>query len=180
MSVLFIDVRGSTPLAEQLSTSEYSSLMNRFYRAASDVLIRTDGYLDKFVGDEVMAVYMPVFAGADSARQAVVAASELLTAMGYGSADGPWLPVGVGVHTGPAFFGTVSGSEGTFSDFTALGDTVNVAARLVSAAGSGEAVISEATLAAAGIASDQYESRSLDAKGKTEPIPVRVLRAVLS
>ncbi len=171
-------MRGSTPLAERLAADEYSALMNRFYRSASDVLIRTDAYIDKFVGDEVMAVYLPLFAGEEPARQAVTAARELLTAMGYGSSEAPWLPVGIGVHTGPAFFGTVAGAEGTLSDFTALGDTVNVAARLVSAAQPGEALISVSTLAASGLALDGLELRSLDVKGKSEPVRALVLTAV--
>ncbi len=123
-----------------------------------------------------MAVYLPLFAR-EPAKQAVEAAQGLLQALGYSDVNGPWLPAGVGVHTGPAFFGTVSGTEGTFSDFTALGDTVNVAARLVAAAGPGDAVISEATLMAAGIDLDGWRPFSLDVKGKSEPIQVRVCRS---
>ncbi len=161
-----------------MTSDEYSLLMNKFYSAATDVLIKTDAYIDKFVGDEVMAVYLPLFAGKEPARQAVRAAEELLRVTGHNDPGGPWLPVGVGVHTGPAFFGTVSGSEGTFSDFTALGDSVNVAARLVSAAQPGEAVISDATFAAARLDPWKYEARELDLKGKSEPICVHVIRGV--
>jgi adenylate cyclase len=169
-------VRGSTPLAEGLSSAEFSQLLNRFYAAATSVLIQTDAYVDKFVGDEVMAVYLPLFAGKEPAQKAVTAAIEILRATGHAEAEGPWLPVAVGVHTGPAFFGTVSGSEGLFSDFTALGDSVNVAARLVSVAGPGEALISEATVRSFGADFGEAERRSLQVKGKSEPIEVRVLR----
>ena len=160
-----------------MNTAEYSLLMNKFYGVATDVLIKTDAYIDKFVGDEVMAVYLPIFAGRQPARQAVTAAQELLNAMGYGDPGGPWLPVGIGVHTGRAFFGTVTGSEGTFSDFTALGDTVNVAARIAAAAKPGEALVSDATCAAASLGPTACELRSLDMKGKSEPINVRVIMA---
>jgi adenylate cyclase len=89
----------------------------------------------------------------------------------------PWLPIGVGVHTGAAFFGTVTGAEGTFSDFTALGDNVNIAARLASNAGPGEALISDAACAAAGLDLGRLERRQLDLKGKSEPVGVCVMRA---
>jgi adenylate cyclase len=164
-------------MAESMSPGDFSQLLNRFYGVATEVLIRTDAYIDKFVGDEVMAVYLPLFAGDNPARQAVRAATELLRATGHADEGGPWLPVGIGVHTGPAFFGTVTGADGVFSDFTALGDTVNVTARLVSAAQPGEALISEATCAATGLDLCACESRDLSVKGKSDAISVRVVRA---
>lgn len=172
-----MDVRGSTTLAENISATEFSVRMNRFYGAATDVLIKTDALIDKLIGDEVMAVYLPMFAGREPARLAVRAAQELLQATGHGDPDGPWMPVGVGVHTGMAFFGTVSGAEGTVTDFTALGDSVNIAARLASNAGPGEALISEATCAAAGIDLDDCEQRALELKGKSDLVNVQVMRA---
>src|SRR5512134_3851056 len=116
-----------------MSSGEFSRLLNRFYGVATEVLVRTGAYIDKFVGDEVMVVYIPLFAGRNPAHQALRAAAGLLQASGHSDANGPWLPVGIGVYTGVAFFGTVHGADGAFDDFTALGDTVNVAARLVSA-----------------------------------------------
>ena len=174
--MLFVDVRGSTTLAEQMSAAEFSRLMGRFYKAATSVLVKADAFLDKLVGDEVIGLFLPAFAGSEPARQAVEAARELLRVTGHGDEGGAWLPVGVGVHTGVAFFGTVKGVEGTFSDFTALGDNVNVAARLASAAGPGEAMISDAAYAAAKLDLGQLERRQLDLKGKSEPVGVRVLR----
>src|SRR5215470_2828970 len=100
---------------------------------------------------------------------------ELLRATGHGRGT-PWLPVGVGVHTGRAFFGTVSGADGTFSDFTALGDTVNTAARVASAAQAGEALITEAACGVAGLDLGKLEQRSLRLKGKSEPVTVRVMQ----
>lgn len=159
-----------------MSAAEFSQLMNRFYRVATDVLIKTDAFIDKLIGDEVMAVYVPIFAGRQHARLAVQAARELLHVTGHADREGPWLPVGVGVHTGPAFFGTVTGAEGTFSDFTALGDNVNVGARLSSRAAPGEALISDATYAAAGLDLGHLEQRQLELKGRSKPVSVRVLR----
>ncbi len=159
-----------------MSATEFSRLMNRFYAVATDVLIKTDALIDKLIGDEVMGVYFPAFAGSEPARLAVQAAQELLRVTGHGDRGGPWLPVGVGVHTGITFFGTVSGADGTFSDFTALGDNVNITARLASQAGPGEALISDAACSAAGLDLGHLEQRQLELKGKSEPVGVRVMR----
>jgi adenylate cyclase len=175
LSLLFADVRGSTTLAEGIRPAEFMKLMNRFYVAATDVLVPADALVDKFVGDEVMALFVPGFAGPDHARRAIQAAQELLRATGHADPDGPWLPAGVGVHTGVAFVGAV-GSEGSVTDITALGDAVNSAARLASAAAAGEVLISEASAEAARLAGNDLERRDLALKGRTEPLRVRVLR----
>ncbi len=160
-----------------MSSGEFSHLLNRFYGAATEVLVRTDAYIDKFEGDEVMAVYVPLFAGHNPARQAVRAAAALLQATGHSEAEGPWLPVGIGVHTGVAFFGTIPGADGSFDDFTALGDTVNVAARIVGAAQTGEVLISQAACAASGVDVAWLEKRDLSVKGKSEPVSVSVMNS---
>lgn len=163
-------------MAEQMSATEFTRLMNRFYVAATKVMVKTDAFIDKLIGDEVMAVYLPMFAGTNHAGVALQAAQDLLRATGHGDRGGPWLPIGVGVHTGITYFGTVSGVEGTFSDFTALGDNVNIAARLASQAGPGEALISDEAYSAAGLGLGPVEKRQLDLKGKSEPVNVRVVR----
>ncbi len=176
ISMLFVDVRGSTHLAEEMTPASFSQLMNRFYQAATDVLIRTDAVIDKLVGDEVIGLYLPLFTGPNHARPAVLAAQGLLLATGHGEEGGPWLPIGIGVHTGVAFVGTVGGAEDTVSDITALGDNVNVTARLASVAAPGEALISEASYAAGGVDLGELESRRLELKGRSEPISARVLQ----
>ena len=177
MSLLFVDVRGSTSLSERMSASDYCRLMNRFYKAATDVLIRTDAFIDQFVGDEAIGLYFPLFTGPNHARAAVLGAQKLLLAMGYGGRQEPWIPVGVGVHTGIVFFGTISGAEGSVTDIAALGDNVNTTARIASKAGPGEALISDAAYTAAGLDLGDVEQRQLELKGKSEPISVRVLQA---
>lgn len=176
LSLLFADVRGSTGLAERLRPAEFAARMNEFYRAGTEALIRTDALVDKFMGDEVIGLYLPGFAGPEHARLAIEAAGDLLRATGHGDPAGPWLPIGVGVHTGVAYVGAV-GSEGGLSDVTVLGDVANTAARLASAAGPGEILVSSATCAAAGLATDQLELRALQLKGRSESVDVRVLRA---
>lgn len=174
ITMLFADVRGSTALAEQMSALEFSRLMNRFYTAATNVMIRTDALVDRLLGDEAIGLYIPGFAGPEHPRRAVEAAQDLLRLTGHREPRGPWLPVGVGIHTGPAFVGVVGG-EGSPADFTALGDHVNIAARLASEAGAGEILISDATYSAAGLDLGDLERRQLELKGKSEPISVRIL-----
>jgi adenylate cyclase len=174
VSLLFADIRGSTTLAEGIPASEYARLLNRFYAAATIVMVATDALIDKFVGDEVIGLYVPGFAGPEHARLAVQAARDLLHATGHGSSGGPWIQVGAGVHTGRAFVGKV-GSEGV-TDITALGDAVNIAARLASQAKAGEILVSDSTYHAAGLTSADLEQRNLYLKGRSEPVDVRVLK----
>ncbi len=177
LSLLFVDVRGSTTIAESMSASAYGRLMNRFYKAATDVLIRTDAFIDQFVGDEAVGLYFPLFTGPNHARAALKGAQELLRVMGYGRGREPWIPIGVGVHTGIVFFGTISGAEGSVTDVAPLGDNVNTTARIASRAGSGEALISEAAYAAAGMNLGNMEQRQLELKGKKETIGVHVMKS---
>jgi adenylate cyclase len=171
--MLFADVRGSTGLAERMTPRAFSELLNRFYDVATRVLVEREAIVDKFVGDEVVGLFVPGMSGLDHAAKAIDSAVALLEATGHGSADGAWLPVGAGVHTGVAFVGNV-GNKGV-TDFTALGDTVNTTARLASAAGEGEILVTRAAADAAGLVGG-YEQRRLELRGRTEPIEVVVLR----
>ena len=139
LSMLFADVRGSSKLARATSTLAFTQLMDRFYRVSMDVLVEHDAIVEKFVGDEVVGLFLPFLAGPDHAERAVGAARALIAAVGYGSAEGPWLPLGAAVHTGPAFVGIV-GNQGA-RDFTALGDPMNIAAHLASKAAAGEVLV---------------------------------------
>jgi adenylate cyclase len=167
ISMLFADVRGSTTLAEQMGPTEFSRLMNRFFDCANRVVIDSDGLVDKLVGDEVVALYVPAI-GPDHARKAVDAARRLLRA----TAD--LVPVGAGVHTGVAYVGAV-GSD-SVADFTALGDAVNVTARLASVANAGEALISDAAYTASGSHLGALELRELSVRGRDAALAVRVLQ----
>ncbi len=177
LTMLFVDVRGSTTIAEQMNDTEFSRLMNRFYEVAINVLVRADAFIDKLVGDEVTALFIPGYAGEDHAAKAVGAGRELLKVTGHGKSKEPWVPVGVGIHTGRAWVGSIAGARGEAADFTALGDNVNVAARLASNAGPGEVLASEVTCTAAGVDTRGLEKRNLALKGKSEPVGVWVLEA---
>jgi adenylate cyclase len=175
LTMLFADIRGSTTLAEQMSTLEFSRLINRFYKVATHVLIQSDAMVDRLMGDEAIGLFIPGFTGQGHPRRAVEAAQELLRLTGHEDAKGPWLPVGIGVHTGEAYVGMV-GDEGSTMDFTALGDSVNTTARLASQAGVGEILVSDITCAAADWNTTGLEHRLLELKGKSEPIGVHVVQ----
>lgn len=177
LTMLFADVRGSTTLAETMSPLEFSQLINRFYAVATDVLVRTDAMVDRLVGDEVIGLYLPGMAGQEHSRKAIQAAQNLLRKTGHRDRKGPWIPVGVGVHTGIAYVGVVGGGEEGPTDFTALGDNVNITARLASNAAQGEVIASEAVFEAAQLEPEGLEKRQLELKGKSEPVTVRVLHA---
>lgn len=170
-SLLFADVRGSTSLAARLSPREYGEIINRFYACATEVFVAHDAIIDQLVGDEAIGLFLPGYAGPAHARRAVEAALALVEAL---AGSVPQLRIGAGVHTGTAFIGSV-GSADSFTDFTALGDAVNVAARLAAAAGPGEILVSAAARASAPIPPGA-ERRALSIKGKAEPIEVFVLR----
>ena len=167
ISALFADVRGSMGLAERSAPGEYGQLLARFYGIAARVVDRWDGIVDKFVGDEAVALFIPGFAGQDHAARAGAAAHDLLEATGHGDAA-PWLPLGVGVHTGVSYVGFVG--EDDALDFTAVGDTVNTAARLCKAAGPGEVLVSEAAAAAAAVDTSGLEHRVLELRGREQAV----------
>jgi adenylate cyclase len=177
ISVLFADVRGSTGLAERTSTAGFRSLIQQFYAIAAQAVDRHDGYIDKFLGDGVMALFIPVLSGENHVGRAIDAAVELLDRARRPDLIAGGVEVGVGVHTGSAFVGVV-GVQGKL-DFTALGDTVNVAARLGSLAGRGELFVSRAAWERAGRApGDQV--RTVEVIGRSAPLDVVVLRAATS
>lgn len=161
ITALFADIRGSTGLAERIGASAYSAAVADYVRLASEAIRKPGGLVDKLLGDGVMALFIPGFAGADHAAKAVEAARTILREAS--------LPVGVGVHTGDAWVGFVGGVQDVL-DFTALGDAVNVASRLGSEAGAGEILMSAATATSAGLATEDLEARRLELRGRSEPL----------
>jgi len=169
---LFADVRGSTALAESVGADGFRRLMARFYAEAAAAVDARNGIVDKFAGDELVALFIPGFAGADHAAEAVDAARELLIRTGH-EEGAPWLPLGAGVHVGNAYIGTVGEDESL--DFTALGDPVNAAARLAGVAGAGEILVSTAAAEAAGLETGDLETRNLELRGRSETLEAVVL-----
>jgi adenylate cyclase len=178
VSMMFVDVRGSVPIAERMAPADFSHFMRGFFASATQALIDTDGFVVDFRGDCVVGVYPPGFSGADHARKAVEAARHLLNDIPPQAPDGGLVPIGIGVHTGLVFIGTVSGAESGMQDITILGHNVNIAARLSQSAEAGEALISEEAVAASGLGLDALEVRKLVLKGKSSTMAARVLRSI--
>jgi adenylate cyclase len=167
VGVLFADVRGFTSMAEHEDPSDTAALLNRFYGVAVDVLCH-HAIIDKLVGDEVMALYLPQLLGEDAAQHMVADSSDLLRAA---PAE---LELGVGLDYGTAFVGNVG--AGDVKDFTAIGHVVNTASRLQAAAQSGEIVISSRVRDLVGGEIAGAATRRLTLKGKSEPEEALVLK----
>jgi adenylate cyclase len=171
-SLMFADVRGSTTMAQGMRPAQVHVLMDRFFDTAARVFVEHDAIVDRFVGDQAIGIFVPALAGPHHAARAVQAARALVasTRTGRGTA---WVPIGVGVHSGVAFVGSVG--TGSHVDFTALGDTVNIAARLASAAGPGEALVTLEAAGAAGLDQGDLERRDLALKGRSLTTSVVIL-----
>ena len=166
VGILFADVRGSTGMGERSTATEFADRLNRFYATATDVLVRHDALIDKLIGDEVMAIFVPGLAGPDYRRRTALAAVELARAL-------PDLPLGVAANAGVAFVGKVG--TGPVVDFTALGDAVNVAARLQSHAADGQVVLSADLYdLVQGEHPDAVRS-SIDVRGRDQQVDIAVL-----
>lgn len=173
VGVLFADARGYSTWAASRSPTECMEALNRFYASASTALMSHDAIIDKFVGDEVMALFLTAM---PSLREAMCdhmleAARELVTA-----AQERELPLGIGLHCGTAWVGNVG--SGDIRDFTALGDVVNLAARLQTSAGPGEVVLSDAVYARLSSPPDLALTQ-LDVKGSEAPVAARVVPSLL-
>lgn len=165
-------MRGFTSLAEQLPPIEVAQRLNRFYSLATDSIFDYDGTLDKLVGDQVMAFFGAPLHAKDHPKRAVQAALRILKGMSS-QADDVRLHVGAGIATGEAFVGNVG--EGAVTDYTVLGDTVNVAARLQAAAASGEILVTQETYDHVASEFPEAPCRELELKGKSEPVRARVI-----
>lgn len=176
VTLLFSDIRGSTAMGERMRPAEFKDFLDHFYRLASDAIVSHDGLVDKIVGDEVIGLFFGGISGPNHAGAAISAAIDLAErASRQGASPSGPIPAGTAVHTGDAFVGA-TGPEGTVHDFTALGDPVNTAARLASAARAGEVIVSVAAAEASGTTTDSLERRRVDIRGRTAPIEVVVLR----
>ena len=171
-SMMFADVRGSTTMAQHLRPSDVHDVMDRFFDTAARVLVQHDAIVDRFVGDQAIGIFVPALTGPDHAARAVQAGQALVAATAD-DGDTPSVPIGVGVSTGVAFVGSVG--TGSHVDLTALGDTVNIAARLSSAAEPGEVLVTLDAAGAADLDTAGLERRDLQLKGRSTTTSVLVL-----
>ncbi len=183
VTVLFADIRGFTGYAEKAEPTEVVALLNRYLDRMTSAVLANRGCLDKFIGDAVMAVFGAPVPSDDHAREALKAAldmrEEIRGLREELAAEGRMpLEIGIGIHTGEAVMGNVGSQART--EYTTIGDAVNVAARLEGQAGPGQILVSEATrrLLPAAFAEDlAFEPLGPVAiKGKTLPVEVYALR----
>ena len=171
--LLFADIRGFTAWSEKHTPDAVAAELTRFYAVASRVLSRDDAFVE-FVGDQVMALYLPSFPSLrERMPQVMVAAARRLIVELQNPKDEIALPIGVGLHMGVASVGNVG--KGQSKDFTAVGDVVNTAARLQSCAKGGQIVLSRQIYEKAGESCLNAEAASLSVKGKSEPLEAYVI-----
>ena len=182
IAVLFVDIRGFTTMSERLSPEEVVSILNRYLSMTSRCVAAHRGTLDKFVGDATMAFWGAPLKDDEAVLHACMAALDIVKGASELSNEltserGEGLRVGVGVHFGPAVVGNM-GSERRM-DYTAIGDTVNTAARLEANAPGGCIYVSRAVADAMG---DRASFRSLGGsvplKGKKEGFEVLILEGL--
>ena len=173
-TILFSDIRGFSTLAEQMSPREVAALLARHLAAMAEVVLDHGGMIDKFAGDAVMAVFGVPDPQPDHADRALRCALAMQRRQAELNAESE-LPVdmGIGVNTGVVVAGTVGG--GGRLEYTVVGDAVNVAQRLQSAAGAGEIIAAASTVAGApGIASEPAGAQEV--KGRRETVEVYRVR----
>jgi adenylate cyclase len=175
VAVLFSDIRGFTKLSESMTPDEMAHLLTEYFTEMVECVFRHGGTLDKFMGDAVMAQWGAPIGNADDADRAMAAALDMMKAMESlnrrWEAEGrPRLELGIGLNYGEAFAGNI-GSERRL-EFTVIGDTVNIASRLCSAADSGEILITEDMRRALVAPPALAECPPVELKGKSQPLPV--------
>ena len=184
IAVLFVDVRGFTTMSEKLKPEEVVKILNRYLTLISECILRHRGTLDKFVGDAAMAFWGAPLAQEDYVMKAVRAAADMVSGSRVLSEEllekyGQTVSFGIGVHVGDAVVGNIGCTE-LRMDYTAIGDTVNTAARLEANAPGGKIYISRAVADALG---DRIRVTSLGGsvplKGKQEGFEVLILEEIL-
>lgn len=148
VTILFADIRSFTAIAERMDAEEVVSMLNQFFDTVVDIIFRNNGILDKFVGDQLMAVFGIISSDGSAPYDAVKTAIEMQDASEdlmnlRRKQDKETFEIGIGINTGSAIVGNV-GSENRM-DYTVIGDSVNVAGRLQQMAKGGEIVIGEQT-----------------------------------
>jgi adenylate cyclase len=175
VTILFADIRGFTSISETFPPEKVVEILNEYFTRVTDVIFDHGGTLDKYLGDGVMAIFgAPISKGNDAAN-AVRAAQDIQRLLGALNRDAkergwPDLRVGIGVTTGNVIAGNIGSPKRL--DYTVVGDTVNVAARLMAHAAGGQILISQSTAYEIGSGFDLTSLTPLLVKGKSEPLAV--------
>ncbi len=173
ITVLFADIRGFTSMSENENPENVVGLLNHYFTAMTEIIFEHGGTLDKYIGDGLMALFGAPSASPDDARNALNAAvamqKRLLELKAQPDEIGfKNISIGIGLHTGVATIGYI-GSERR-SEYTAIGDTVNLASRLESNTSGGQILISLATAMAAGDIFPMSKKEPLTVKNRKQPV----------
>ncbi len=180
VTVMFADIRSFTAISEHMEPEDVVAMLNEYFTIMTDILFKHNGMLDKFVGDQIMAVFGHISNEKSGARSAVKAALEMQKATAIlmkerAEKNFPVFDVGIGINTGRAILASV-GSENR-QDYTVIGDTVNIAARLEKYASGGEVVIGEGTSRHLPKKLPRSARHELQVKNRSEPLTCYILVA---
>jgi class 3 adenylate cyclase len=174
VTVLFADLRGFTPFSEQTTPDRVVAMLNQYFGRAVPVLLANGGTVVQFVGDAVMALFNAPVRQPDHALRAARAALGMQSAIeAVAEREPDWPRFRVGVNTGPALIGNIGSSE--FRNFTAIGDTVNLAARLEEVAEAGQVVLGPTTQDAIKHLAISRPLDPIEIRGKRDPVACWVL-----
>ena len=183
VTVMFADIRSFTTLSEYMEPEEVVAMLNEYFGKMTEILFKYNGMLDKFVGDQIMAVFGHISNERDGARSAVRAAMEMQKStaalMKVRARDrSPVFQVGIGINTGSAILASVGSSNR--QDYTVIGDMVNTTARLEQHARGGEVVIGERTRRHLPKRMDLGERTELRMRNRSTPIGCYIQRPLMS
>jgi adenylate cyclase len=175
VAVLFSDIRGFTPLSERMRADEVATLLTEYFTEMVECVFRHGGTLDKFIGDSVMAQWGAPIGGDDDAERALGAAMEMQEALRTLNAEWratgrPELGIGIGLTYGEVFAGNI-GSDRRL-EYTIIGDTVNVAARLCAAAAPGEILLTDDLRRMLREPPPLVAGAPMELRGRSQPVPV--------
>jgi len=175
-TVFFGDIRGYTSFSETKQPEYIIEVLNEYFREAVEIIIKHRGYIDKFIGDAIMAAWgVPMMSEEEDAIAAVSCAVEIQRLIAsnkrtFFRGEASNLRVGIGMHTGPLVAGNL-GSDRRM-DYSVIGDTVNVAARLEGVAKAGQVVITDSTRGLIGDHFKLQELKPVKVKGKEKPLKI--------
>ncbi len=182
-TIFFADIRGYTSFSEGKDPEYIIEVLNEYFSEAVEVVVRHKGYIDKFIGDCIMAAWgVPLQSEEENAIEAVSCALEVQEMVGskqrsFFRGEASKLKIGIGMHTGPIVAGNLGSSRRM--NYTVIGDTVNVAARLEGVARADEVIITQNTRDFIGNRFKLEKREPVQVKGKAQPIPIyRVLKKV--
>lgn len=184
ITVMFVDLRGFTSLAERLYPFDSVFLLNRFFEIMGAEVERYNGVVDKYLGDGFMALFGLQGSEGNGSRNAIMAAKDMLKALERANEEfsvsiGAKLRMGIGIHTGRAVVGRVGDIR--VDTVTAFGDCVNVAARLeqLNKEYNSELIISDATLVGSGLDESGWLSHSVELRGRDSTIKIHVAQETM-